>query len=341
VRLPPLLLVITTGFPLVKVDELLRLILPVLLRLALPTRLKVAPVKFIVPPESLVYNDPLPLVNDVPALAVIVPAFSSPAVAPKPILPDVVNEIVAPLLFVTTVVKELGLAMDIEALVNARLPLLIRRPGVEPELIVNVPEKFIVLPVPIVSVVVLNTVEAPQAVVPLPFHVRFEPVCTEIPPVIVLPVAFVVKVLFPPGLVGVCNVPLTARVPFKVNVEVDKLTFAAVIVPLTFELSIPLVTVIVFVTDSGAFTVSVDAVTLLMVSDEQLALALIVGWLPENDTTPICTLSEAVGTAPADQLLPMFQDVEVEPTQFIVAALIICVEKIRIKNPNNSDLVFN
>jgi hypothetical protein len=174
VRVPPLLLVITTGFPLVKVDELLRLILPVLLRLAPPARLKVAPVKFIVPPESLVYNDPLPVVKDVPALAVIVPAFSSPATAPSPILPDVVNEIVAPLLFVTTVVKVTGLPIDIEALENVRLPLLIRKPGVVPELIVKVPEKFIVLPVPTVSVVVLNTVEAPQAVAPLPFHVKLE-----------------------------------------------------------------------------------------------------------------------------------------------------------------------
>ena len=340
-RLLPLLLVITTGFPLVKVDELLRLILPVLLRLAPPTRVKVAPFKFIVPPESFVYNDPLPLVNDVPALAVIVPAFSSPAVAPSPILPDVVNEIVAPLLLVTAVVKELGLAIDMEALVNARLPLLTRKPAVEPELIVNVPEKFIVLPAPIVSVVVLNTVEAPQAVVPLPLHVRFELVCTEIPPVIVLPAAFVVKMLFPPGLVGVCNAPLTVRVPFKVNVEADKLTFAAVIVPLAFELIVPLVTVMAFVTDNGALTVSIDAVALLIVSDEQVADEIIVGWLPENDTTPICTLSETVGIAPPDQLLPVFQDVEVEPTQFIVAALTICVEKIRIKNPNNSDLVFN
>ena len=94
-------------------------------------------------------------------------------------------------------------------------------------------------------------------------------------------------------------------------------------------------------TDNGALTVSVDAVPLLMVSDEQVADETIVGWLLENDTTPICTLSELVGTFPPDQLLPVFQDVEVEPTQFIVAALTICVEKIRIKNPNNSDLVFN
>jgi hypothetical protein len=97
------------------------------------------------------------------------------------------------------------------------------------------------------------------------------------PPVIVFPVAFVINVLLPPGLLGVCSVPLIVSLPFKVRVEADKLTLAAAMVPLEFEFIVPLLTVIVFATDNVAFTLRVDAVRLPMVRDEQLALELTVG----------------------------------------------------------------
>ena len=124
-------------------------------------------------------------------------------------------------------------------------------------------------------------------VVPLPFQVKLELVCTAMPPVMVLPAAFVVIKLLPPGAVGVCSMPVTVRTPFNVNVDADKVMLAAEMVPLALEFMVPLVTVMVLVTVRAAFTVKVDAVVFPMVSDEQLAAAVIVGWLPINKFTPI------------------------------------------------------
>jgi hypothetical protein len=274
----PLLFVILPGLPLVSVDAVFKLILPELSREALPVREKAAPVKFITPPLLLVYFDPLPVSNEVEVPPVMVPELESPDELPKLILePAPVNVIVAPLLLVTAVVSELGPPVEREQLVKVKYPLLTRNPGVDPELIVSVPVKLMVLPEPTVKVVVLNIVEPPHVVVPLPFQVKFELVCTAIPPVIVLPAAFVVKVLFPPGLDGVCNAPLIVRVPFKVQVEADRFTLAAEMVPLEFEFIVPLLTVMVLETDSGALTVRVTVVAVPIVSAEQLALEFITG----------------------------------------------------------------
>jgi hypothetical protein len=113
-------------------------------------------------------------------------------------------------------------------------------------------------------------------VVPLPFQVKFELVCTATPLFIVLPVALVVNVLLPPGLVGVCNTLLTVSTPFKVNVEADMLTFGVVIVPLEFEVTVPLFTVRVLLTDKGALMVSVPPVTVKLLLVDKVAFAIIV-----------------------------------------------------------------
>jgi hypothetical protein len=44
---------------------------------------------------------------------------------------------------------------------------------------------------------------------------------------------------------------------------------------------------------------------------------------------------------PVDQLLPVFHDDEVEPTQLIVAALLSWQAKVKINNIKNSSRVFN
>ena len=208
----------------------------------------------------------------------MVPELESPANPPRPILAlEPVSVMLPPLLLTITLVSTVALPVVSADPVNVRFPELIRKPGVALSLTASPPGKLIVFPAPIVRVVELNTVEAPQVVVPLPFQVKLEFVCTEIPPVMVLAVPLVVIVLLPPGADGVCNVPLTVRVPFKVKVEADRFILAAEIVPLEFEFIVPLVTVMPFVTANGAFTVRVTVVTLPMVRVEHTALELMIG----------------------------------------------------------------
>ena len=113
--------------------------------------------------------------------------------------------------------------------------------------------------------------------VPLPFQVKLELVCTATPPVITFAVPFVVKVLFPPGLVGVCNTLLTVSLAFRVMVAAERLTFVAVMVPLALELIVPPVIVMPLVTVNAALTLNTTVCMLPIVSEAQVTAELNVG----------------------------------------------------------------
>jgi hypothetical protein len=110
-----------------------------------------------------------------PELAVIIPEFESAALLPRLILVPTIA-IVPEALLVIAVVNELGPPVLSDAPEKVSEPLFIKKPGVAPEFIVSPLLKAITLAAPMVSVVVLNMVEFPQVVLPVPFQVRLEPV---------------------------------------------------------------------------------------------------------------------------------------------------------------------
>lgn len=74
----------------------------------------------------------------------------------------------------------------------------------------------------------------PTVVVPDPFQVRVVPVCTAMPPAMVLPVAFVVSVLEP--VLGVCNWPVNVNAALNVSeLPASSEMLAADTVPLVFD----------------------------------------------------------------------------------------------------------